>query len=236
MVRWLAIWCFSLTIPPWFCSMWLLLMDTRTRASRNSSSTTLENAPSREITPTFGPGSRQRIPISRRCLKRQDSRPLDYRRWEFEGEVQASTAPEDVTMRPVVGQAALDHRKRFLAAELDQAEPEGRDLIEATFVPKRPSMAQSFVVSMESDPIGYLSVKKDAKTYSMGLSLLPEHWGTELEAKLVAALPTLAARASRATVRLRVDTTAHADASAVMYSELGLQRGLVAPDIWFKTL
>jgi GNAT superfamily N-acetyltransferase len=162
--------------------------------------------------------------------------PLEYRRWEFEGTVQASEAPEGVTMRPVVGQAALDQRKRYLEAELDEAEPEGRELIEATFIPKRPSVAQSFVVSSEGDPIGYISVKKEAKTYTMGLSLLPEHWGAKLEAKLVAALPTMAARASQATLRLRVDTTEHAEASAAIFSELGLQRGLVDPDIWFKTL
>jgi len=162
--------------------------------------------------------------------------PLQYRRWEFEGTVQASEAPEGVTMRPVVGQAALDHRKRYLKAELDEAVPDGRDLIETTFLPKRPSRAQSFVVSSDGDPIGYVSVKKEAKTYTMGLSLLPEHWGATLEAELVAALPTMAARASQATLRLRVDTTAHAEASSAIFSELGLERGLVDPDIWFKKL
>jgi hypothetical protein len=162
--------------------------------------------------------------------------PLQYRRWEFVGEMRGRDTPEGLTIHPVIGQASLDHRKRFLEAELAAADPAGRDLILDTFVPKRPSMGKSFVASLEGAAIAYVSVKREDQTHTLSLSLMPEYWGEDLEGSLLAAMVSTVARTGQAKVRVRVDSTPHAEAVSTQLAEMGLERQLVDPDIWFKEL
>lgn len=162
--------------------------------------------------------------------------PLEFRRWEFVGTVTEHETPGDITMRPLVGRAAVERRTHYLQAELDAARPAGRELIEAHYLPKRPSRAQAFELVHQGEPFGYLSAKRESGTYALSLSTLPEWWGHELEVALATAFPTTAARASEADVRLRLDSTPHANAVAESLTALGLERALADPDIWFKAL
>jgi GNAT superfamily N-acetyltransferase len=163
-------------------------------------------------------------------------RPLEFRRWEFSGTVTARQIPEGITMRSLVGRAAVERQAHYLKAELNGAPPDGRELIEAHYLPKRPSPAQVFELVHEGEPFGLLSVKRERGTYALSLSTMPEWWGEELEVALVAAFPATAARASEATVKVRLDSTAHATAAAEPFAALGLERTLVDPEIWFKTV
>lgn len=160
--------------------------------------------------------------------------PLQFRRWQFSGTVAARPAPQGITMRPLVGRAAIERRAHYLQAELDAARPLARDLIEAHYSPKRPSAAQAFELIHEGEPFGYLSVRRQHGCYVLGLSTLPEGWGQETEIATIAAFPTSAAGASQADVRLRLDSTPHAEAAAEALAGLGLRRALIEPDIWFK--
>lgn len=162
--------------------------------------------------------------------------PLEFRRWEFVGPVTAQEAPEGIKMQPLVGREAVERREHYLQAELDAAQPAGRELIEAHYLPKRPALVQPFELLHEGEPFGYLSAKRERGIYALSLCTLPEWWGSESEMMLIAAFPTMAARAEEADVRLRLDTTPHAEAIAERLIALGLERTLAAPDIWFKAL
>ncbi|MDH7486094.1 MAG: hypothetical protein QHJ81_07425 [Anaerolineae bacterium] len=162
--------------------------------------------------------------------------PLDFRRWEFSGTVRAREIPPGITMQPLAGRALLDRRRHYLQMELDAAQPAGRELIEAYYLPRRPPLSQAFEVLHEGEPFGYLAVQRERGTYVLNLSTLPEWWAGDLEVALVTAFPVLAARAEQASVRLIPDTTPHADALAGALTALGLLRRLSEPDIWFKAL
>jgi GNAT superfamily N-acetyltransferase len=163
-------------------------------------------------------------------------RPLEFRRWEFVGTVSGRETPEGMTMRPVMGRTALQRQAHYLRAELDSAAPDGRELIEAHYMPKRPSAAQVFELLRDGEPVGLMAVKREHGTYLLNLSLLPEWWGHELETALVSAFPAAAARATEAQIRVRLDSTPHATAATEPLAALGLERRLVDPDIWFKPL
>jgi hypothetical protein len=160
--------------------------------------------------------------------------PLQFRRWEFSGTLAARPAPEGITMRPLVGRVAAERRAYYLQAELDAAQPAARDLIEAHYSPTRRTLAQAFELVHEDDPFGYLSARREQGAYVLGLSTLPEWWGHETEIAIIAAFPASAARTAQAEVRLRLDSTPHADADAGALAALGLQRALANPDMWFK--
>ncbi|MBC8446746.1 MAG: hypothetical protein H8D78_03260 [Chloroflexi bacterium] len=162
--------------------------------------------------------------------------PLEFRRWEFTGTVAAQEVPEGIHMQPLVGRAVVEKRKHYLQMELDEAQPVGRELIEAHYLPKRPPVSQAFELLHEGEPFGYLSARRERGTYVLNLSTLPRWWGSDLEVALVTAFPAVAARAKTADVRLLLDTTPHADALAGSLVALGLQRGLSDPDVWLKTL
>lgn len=170
------------------------------------------------------------------CFKGADFQPLEFRRWEFTGIVTTREAPKGIRMLPLVGRTAMERRIHYLRAELDEAQPAGRELIEAHYLPRRPPLGQSFELLHEGEPLGYLSARREQKTYVLSLCTLPEWWGSELEVDLVAAFPTTAAQAKEAPLRLRLITTPHAEAMTEPLLELGLERTLADPDIWFKAL
>ena len=64
--------------------------------------------------------------------------------------------------------------------------------------------------------------------------ILSEWWGHDMEPSLVTSFPTAAARSDVAHVRVRLDSSPHADAAAEAMASLGLQRELVDPDVWYK--
>lgn len=162
--------------------------------------------------------------------------PLEFRRWEFNGTVRAQEIPPGITMQPLAGRALLDRRRHYSRMELDAAQPAGRELIEAHYLPRRPPLSQAFEVLHEGEPFGYLAARRERGTYVLNLSTLPEWWASDLEVALVTAFPVLAARAEQANVRLIPDTTPHADALARALTALGLHRRLSEPDVWFKAL
>ena len=168
------------------------------------------------------------------CFEGAGFQALEFRRWEFVGTVTAREAPEGLKMQPLVGRAAVERQRHYLQAELDEAQPVGRELIEAHYLPQRPSFGQAFELLHEGEPFGYLSAKRERGIYTLSLCTLPEWWGREAETALVAAFPPMAARAGEARMRLRLGTTPHAEAMAESLIALGLERTLVDPDVWFK--
>ena len=170
------------------------------------------------------------------CFQRAGFQPLEFRRWEFVGTVTACEVPKGIKMRPLVGRAAVERRIHYLRVELDEVQPAGRELIETHYLPRRPSLGQSFELMHDGEPFGFLSARRERKTYVLDLCTLPEWWGDELEVALVAAFPTAAAQAKEAQVRLRLSTTPHAEAVTEPLLALGLDRIPADPGIWFKAL
>jgi len=169
----------------------------------------------------------------------QGYQPLQFRRWEFTGSVkvhETQEAMEGLSMRTLIGQPAMERQTYYLQAEMDAAQPAGRELIEAHYLPKRPSARQAFELMHEGSPFGYLSAKKDGKAYVLNLATLPEWWGQEPETAAVVAFLSGKTRAGQAEVRVRLDSTDHADAATESFTALGLERTMVDPDIWFRAV
>ena len=166
----------------------------------------------------------------------QGFQPLEFRRWEFSGTVNVRETGEGLSMRPLIGQAAMERQTYYLQAEMDAARPAGRELIEAHYLPRRPSARQAFELMHEGNPFGYLSAKREGMTYAMNLATLSEWWGQEPETAMVVAFLSGKSRTGQVEVRVRLDSTDHADAATESFTALGLERTLVDPDIWFRAL
>ena len=169
----------------------------------------------------------------------QGYQPLQFRRWEFAGSVKIHEPHETIeglSMRPLIGQPAMERQTHYLQAEMDAAQPAGRELIEAHYLPKRPSARQAFELMYEESPFGYLSAKKEGGTHALSLATLPEWWGQEPETAAVVAFLSGKTRTGQAEVSVRLESTAHADAATESFTALGLERTLVDPDIWFRAV
>jgi len=171
-----------------------------------------------------------------RLFAEQGFQPLEFRRWEFTGTVKVQEIREGLSMRTIIGQAAMERQTYYLQAEMDAAQPQGRELIEAHYLPRRPSARQAFELLDGENAFGYLSAKKEGKIYALSLATLPEWWGKESETAMVVAFLSGKARTSQVEVRVRLDSTDHADAATESFTALGLERNLVDPDIWFRAV
>jgi hypothetical protein len=169
----------------------------------------------------------------------QGFQPLEFRRWEFAGILDATGTheiSEGLSLRSLIGQAAVDRQIHYLRAEVDRAQPAGRELIEAHHFPKRPSTRQAFELLHEETPFGYLAARRQGQTHILSLATLPEWWGQAAESAAVVAYLSSKTRGGQAEVRVRLDTTDHADVATESFVALGLERTMVDPDVWFKPL
>jgi hypothetical protein len=171
---------------------------------------------------------------------------LDFYLWAFEGQVRDVKAPQGVALSPLTGNQALETRLAYLGQELDASRVKGRDLIDADFLPKRPPRQRSFEIRLrspqaeeESQPIGYLSPRPDERhdgVLTLAVSLVPEQWGSELEAQIVGGFVSAASEEGEVSVRVIVSTTAHADKVEPSFGSLGLKREMDWRPVLFKDL
>lgn len=171
---------------------------------------------------------------------------LDFYLWAFVGRVRDVTAPQGVALPSLAGSKALETRLAYLRQELDASQVDGRDLIEADFLPKRPPRQRSFEIKIqvpdvagEPRPIGYLLPRPDERhdgVLTLVVSLVPDQWGSELEAQIVGGFASAATEKRKASVRVIVSTTAHADKAEPSFVSLGLKRELDWRPVLFKDL
>lgn len=171
---------------------------------------------------------------------------LNYYLSVFTGQVGDVEAPAGVTLFELRGRQALAQRLHYLRLDLDERPIAGRELIDSIYLPTQPPSHQAFEIRIAAkdgdaapEPIGYLAPRPDERgdgVLTLVLSLLPIHWGSELEAHIVGAFASEAGRDEPPPVRVLISTTAHADRAEPAFAAIGLKRALDVRPILFKEL
>lgn len=169
---------------------------------------------------------------------------LDYYLWTYEGRVVVSQPPEDVSLREIPPQQALERRLHYLRQELDASELNGRQLIDSSYLPSRPPRQRAFEIVLTGIagdqaglPIGYLSGRPNERgdgVLTLVFSMDPAYWGSDLEARVVASVAT-EAQADEA-FRLLLSTTKHCQQADDALASIGLHRRLDRYPVLFKAL
>lgn len=178
---------------------------------------------------------------------------LDYYLWAYSGALAGSEPPEDVKLTVLPMNKALDRRLHYLKAELDATEPAGRSLIDGFLLPKRVPTRRTFEIMFQGEGVGYLDPRPDERhdgILSLVLSLLPQYWGSELEAQVVSGFvgampgkgpspgaPSQVIVGSPGTpVRVLLSTSPHCQRADAVFDNFGLKRELDDRPILFKPL
>jgi hypothetical protein len=170
---------------------------------------------------------------------------VDYYLWSFKGEMVGSELAGEAALQSLSPKDGLAQRIDFLRQELRASQVATQEMIEASLFPRRPSPYRSFSIELAGSdddalqPVGYLSLRPNERqdaVLSMAISLQPAHWGTPLEAQVVAGATYEQGDGKTLPVRVMISTTAHADRSEAGFASLGLVRVMDERPILYKDL
>ena len=170
---------------------------------------------------------------------------LDYYLWAYTGQLSAGDLPSAFKLRPVAGGRALERRRYYLRQELDASQLPARDLIDATFLPSRPPQQRVYEIEHRADgapdwrAIGYLAPRPNERhdgVLTLVLSLEPDFWGNDLQARLLSGLGHIVGQGKPTPVRVLLSTTAHCQPADPGLAQLGLQRQMDVHPILYKAV
>lgn len=162
---------------------------------------------------------------------------LDYYLYAYNGQVSGGEVPRDVTMRPLSGRRAVEQRRYYLKQELDASHVAGRNLIDSALLPSRPPTNRAYEIELEGRAIGYFAPRPNERgdgVLTLVISLLPEFWGGDLEARIVAGMAASLGKGQPVPVRVLISTTAHCEKSDAALAAIGLTRSFDIRPVLYK--
>lgn len=162
---------------------------------------------------------------------------LDYYLYAYNGQVSGGQVPRDVTMRPLSGRRAVEQRRYYLKQELDASQVAGRNLIDAALLPSRPPANRAYEIELEGRAVGYFAPRPNERgdgVLTLVISLLPEYWGSDLEARIVAGMAASLGKGQPVPVRVLISTSAHCEKADAALAAIGLARSFDIRPVLYK--